>query len=76
MDDRFGKAPLKSGYILFTRPDAQEEWNAMNAEAKAFVVKNLAAAAKKMEAEIAIEMLCHVINDLVKRIEDLENEKN
>jgi hypothetical protein len=48
----------------------------MDPNVKAFVMKNLYESAKKMESEIAIEMLCHVINDLIKRIEVLENARN
>jgi len=29
---------------------------------------------KKVESDMAIEMLCHVVNDLIKRIEELEKE--
>jgi hypothetical protein len=62
--------------MIFTSPDSQKEWDELTEIQKGFVMNNLASMADKMEAKIAIEMLCHVINDLVKRIEDLENARN
>jgi hypothetical protein len=74
MKDKFGCAPI--GKIIFTNFEKEKEWDEMDPNVKAFVMKNLYESAKKMESEIAIEMLCHVINDLIKRIEVLENARN
>ncbi len=58
--------------MVFMSTDKQKEWDELEPRQKEFVMNHLAATAAKMENKIAIEMLCHVINELMARIEKLE----
>lgn len=66
-EDNFSK-------IFFSTRQSEKEWKEMDVQVKRSVVSNLVATSKQMKNEMAIEMLCHVINDLIKRIEVLEKE--
>jgi hypothetical protein len=63
----------KINKLIFTNAEKQREWEDMDATVKAFVMRNISQTASKMQDSLSIEMLCHVINDLIKRIESLEN---
>lgn len=65
-DNRYAK-------IIFTDSSKEKEWEDIPKRTKDFAWANLSSMAKNMESKVAIEMLCHVVNDLIKRIEDLEN---
>lgn len=59
--------------IIFSDHYKKKEWDDLDPEKKDFVIKNLNIFAEKMQNDMAIDMICHIINDLMKRIENLEN---
>ncbi len=73
-DPRLGSMPLDgyNGRIIFNDPSKDEEWQSQPEYLKKFTMAHLNCVADKMTSRIAIEMLCHVINDLTARIDALE----
>ncbi len=74
-ENPFGSAPINGSFsrIIFTDPQKEEEWDAVPDHIKKFAMKHLDYFSQKMTTRLAIEMLCHTINDLMSRIEKLEN---
>lgn len=66
-EDIFGLAP-----IIFIDEEKRKEWEEMEPSLKREVYSLLHSCSEKMEAKIMIEMLCNVIIDMDKRIQDLE----
>ena len=58
--------------MIFTSPDKEREWQELPQNVKDYAKDHLSQFASKMENRLAIEMLCHVINELDKRIQVLE----
>lgn len=73
-DPKFGSAPVFENYdrIIFMDKDKEKEWEDLNPSVKKSYISNLKETCDKMENKVAIEFLCHVINDLSKRIDRLE----
>ena len=71
---KFGSAPF-DGYskLLFMDKKKEREWEEMSEPLKKETMHLLKETCSKMENNVAIELLCHVINDLGKRISELEN---
>lgn len=70
MTDKFGSCP-----IVFVDEKKQKEWDSLDENTKKFVKSNIHAAMKELTQKLQIEMLCHLYNDLSKRIDDLEKKK-
>lgn len=63
------------GHMVFMDERKKKEWEELPDNEKSFVMKHLSETCSRMEAKRAIDMLCHVINDLISRIQKLEAEK-
>jgi len=61
--------------LIFMNKEKEKEWEDLQEKEKTFVMNNLRQTASLMESKVAIEMLCHVINELHQRIKKLEDEK-
>ena len=59
--------------MIFMSPELEKEWQDMPIDQKDFIYKNLAYTASKLCNRSSIEMLCHVVNELIIRINKLEN---
>lgn len=64
--------PLRYSKMIFTDKKTEKEWEEMPENIKMLIYNNLAETAKKMKHELSIQMLCHVVSDLLKRIQKLE----
>jgi len=62
--------------LIFSDKKKEEEWESLTAAERKFVKKNLSDLCKKMENNISIEMLCHVVNEILERLDKLENRGN
>jgi hypothetical protein len=75
---RFGKTmptcPAYDGKLIFMSEEREKEWEELDDQVKANVMKLLHRTTEQMETKIAIELLCHCINDLAKRVNELEGE--
>lgn len=58
--------------LVFMDKEKEKEWEQLDESHKSFIMKNLRETAMLMESKIAIEMLCHIINELNERIKKLE----
>lgn len=67
MTEKYGSAP-----IFFSDREKQRQFDELEQDAKNLVFNNLKEISKNMSNELSIEMLCHVCNDLSKRIDRLE----
>lgn len=65
--EQYGSAP-----ILFLDESKREEWENLDSSVRKNVFSLLHTVADQMENKICIEMLCNVIIDLDKRIQELE----
>ncbi len=61
--------------LVFTNPSKEEEWKNLPEERRNFIMSNISHMASKMEHSLAIDMLCHVINELIERVNKLEAEQ-
>jgi len=73
MKSLYGSAPITYDKLIFFDKEKEKEWHELDPSSKAICLSNLKEACSKMENKIAIELLCHVINDLIKRMEKLES---
>ncbi len=71
---KYANAPVYDSLIFFDE-QKKKEWEDMPEGQKSFVMNNLNECCSKMENKLAIEMLCHVINDLSERIKKLEKQE-
>jgi hypothetical protein len=62
----------KYSELIFMHENKRKEWEQTDPRIKSMVVKHLEKTAQEMENHHAIQMLCHVINDMNVRIEFLE----
>jgi hypothetical protein len=70
-ENKYGSAP-----IIFLDEEKRKEWENVDPSIRRNVYSMLHSCADKMEMKICIEMLCNVIIDMDKRIQDLEMFKN
>lgn len=70
-DKIFGSAP-----IVFMNKEKEKEWENLPDNIKVSVLSNLEGFAQQMTHGASIQMLCHVINDLSKKISELEKALN
>lgn len=71
MSEKYGSAPL-----IFMDEIKRKEWEELPETVRKNVYSMLHSCTKKMEIKICIEMLCNVIIDMDKRIQELESFKN
>lgn len=64
---RYGSAPL-----IFFDEDKRKEWEELDPCIRKNVFRMLHSCADKMEMKVCIEMLCNVIIDMDKRLQELE----
>lgn len=64
--------PIGYEKIIFMDKDKEKEWEDMDPSVKKHVLAHLESTCSMMENKISIQLLCHVINDLEKRIQELE----
>lgn len=62
--------------IVFMDKEKEKEWEELDQSQKDFIMGNLRETAMLMESKMAIEMLCHVINDMNERIKKLEDQND
>lgn len=67
MHEKYGSAPL-----IFLDEEKRKEWEKLDPSIRKGVFSMLHSCADKMEIKILIEMLCNVIIDMDKRIQELE----
>ncbi len=72
---KFGSFPFESEFskMIFMSKEKEKEWEEMDESLKRSITRNLKETCSKMENKMAIELLCHVINDMGKRISELES---
>ena len=70
-DPLYASAPVYDNFI-FLDEEKKKEWDEMPESQKSFVMNHLHECCSQMQSNMAIEMLCHVINDLMERIKKLE----
>lgn len=58
--------------LLLHKSDVHKEWDDLPKEYKEFCKNHLHAMSAHVENDLAIQMLCHVIKELVDRVEILE----
>lgn len=58
--------------IVFTDEAKEKEWEELDPAVKKHVMFNLKATTDEMEIRMALDVICHVINDLARKIEKLE----
>jgi hypothetical protein len=63
----YGCAPIYIG-----NSQHKEEWDNLDPTTKKFVYDNLEETTKKLSFDMAISTICLVINDLAKKIQELE----
>jgi len=68
---KYGSAP-----IIFLDEEKRKEWESIDHSIRKNVFSLLNEYADKMEMKVCIEMLCNVIIDMDKRIQELEELKN
>lgn len=61
--------------LVFMDEEKEKEWNQLPDSEKSFVMEHLKEVTSRMESKVSIELLCHVINELLERVKKLE-EKN
>lgn len=71
MENKYGSAP-----IYFMDESKQKEWDELSDSNKSFIMKYLHEVTSKMSHDIALETLCHIINDMNTRLEKLEGLKD
>ena len=69
-EDKYGSSP-----IVFMDEENKKEWEKLSKKDKDFIFKHLAYTADKLCNKTAIEMLCHVVNELISRVEKLEKSR-
>lgn len=62
--------------LVFMSDEKEREWNELPQDQKDFVMNNLRQHAVTMQNNVAIDMLCNVINELHARIKKLEDKQN
>lgn len=76
---RFGKRIFSctayDGKLIFMSQEKEKEWTEVDDQTKSQVMKYLYKTTEQMEVRLAIELLCHCINDLSIRVQSLENEE-
>lgn len=68
---KYGSAPV-DGRIIFTDPTREHEWENLPESVKSLARASLKEHATSMTNQAAIEMLCHVVNELIVRVDKLE----
>jgi len=72
----YGSAPVETyDKLIFLDKDKEKEWEEMDEATKTSCLNHLKETCSQMENKLAIELLCHVINDLSKRLKKLEKDK-
>jgi len=61
--------------IVFTDEAKEKEWDDLDPKIKKQVMFHLKETTEEMEIRMALDVICHVINDLAKKIENLEKNK-
>lgn len=64
--------PAFESRMVFVDEKKKKEWDELDSSVKKSVVAHLRETTKCMEQSLAIDFLCLVIQDLIKRIEKLE----
>ena len=62
--------------MIFMSKEKEKEWNEMDLGVKKHVLSHLERYTEKMSNSTSIQLLCHCINELDKRIEKLEKTGN
>jgi hypothetical protein len=75
-ENKYASAPIGYDKMIFMDKDKEKEWETMDASVKKHVLANLESTCSMMENKISIQLLCHVINDLGKKIEELQQKLN
>lgn len=71
MTDKYASAP-----IIFLDEEKRKEWENIDTSIKREIYSFLHSCADKMQTETMIEMLCNIIIDMDKRIQELEKFKD
>jgi len=71
---KFGNAPIYES-LIFLDNEKKKDWDEMPKANKSFIVNNLRSFCDEIESKLAIEILCNVINDLISRVKNLEDNK-
>jgi len=72
----YGSAPIEEyDKLIFLNEEKEKEWEELDDSTKKFCLDHLKETCSKMQNKLAIELLCHVINDLSERIKKLEEDK-
>ncbi len=66
-DNKYGSAPL-----IFFDDEKRKEWENLDPAIRNNIFSLLHSAADKMETKLCLQILCNVIIDMDKRIQDLE----
>lgn len=75
---RMEPVPNPDGYekIIFRDSQKEKEWNELDPAVKEHILSNLRDHARSLHLPQAIDMLCHIINDLSARIKKLEDKQD
>ena len=65
----------KYNKMIFIGKEDEAEWELLNPLIKNQILKNLELSCQSLENEQSIQLLCRVINDLMLRMEKLEENK-
>jgi len=72
----YGSAPIEEyDKLMFFDKEKEKEWENLDDSTKKFCLDHLKETCSKMQNKLAIELLCHVINDMSERIKKLEEIK-
>ena len=71
MNKTFGSAP-----IVFFDEEKRKEWEELDPSTRKNVYSLLHSCVDQMQTKVCLEMLCNVIIDMDKRIQELEKESN
>jgi len=63
---KYGSAPI------FMNSEAKEAWNSSPDDVKKHILENLSNSMKKMETRLAVDILSVIIEELIERIQKLE----
>ncbi len=69
MTKKYSSAP-----IVFLDEEKRKEWDNLDPAMKNNIFSMLHSCSKQMESKMMIEMLCNIIIDMDKRIQDLERQ--
>jgi len=72
--NKFGSAPVQDK-LIFMNEEKEKEWEELDPSIKKTCLAHLKETCSMMEHKAAIQLLCHVINEMGERIKRLEEAK-